>query len=258
MADYKMIGFDLEIADELPEDGDIDWTIPLGVTCAALATEDHSQWAAPDRVGDEYGARISDIDKLVTWLEHYRQRGYYIVTWNGMGFDFRVLAQDAKDDDLLYDRICNLAWDHIDMAFQMRVEKGYMIGLDTAAKGLGVEGKTEGMSGALAPQMWRQGWQEQAKVLRYVCQDARATVDVYNALVTQRVLHWTTRAGRRTRSPWAPTFVTADGPTALLSVPYRLPTVREVTQYCEPADTSWMSFQPTPLDAYYGWTGIFP
>jgi len=97
MAEYRMIGFDLEIAEELPEDGNIDWTIPLGVTCAALATEDHSQWAAPDRVGDEYGARISDIDKLVTWLEHYRQRGYYIVTWNGMGFDFRVLAHRGQD-----------------------------------------------------------------------------------------------------------------------------------------------------------------
>jgi len=218
VTEYKVIGFDLEIAEDLPEDGNIDWTIPLGVTCVGLATNDARWWLAGDLLdvnteNERYAERIDNVARLVDELERYCQRGYYIVTWNGMGFDFRVMAQDAKDDVGLYKRICNLAWNHIDIAFQMRVEKGYMIGLDAAAKGLGVEGKTEGMSGALAPQMWRQGLEEQVR-----------------------------------------TFVNADGPTALLSIPYRLPTVREVTQYCQPADTSWMSFQPTPLGAYYGWT----
>jgi len=259
VTEYKVIGFDLEIAEDLPEDGNIDWTIPLGVTCVGLATNDARWWLAGDLLdvnteNERYAERIDNVARLVDELERYCQRGYYIVTWNGMGFDFRVMAQDAKDDVGLYKRICNLAWNHIDIAFQMRVEKGYMIGLDAAAKGLGVEGKTEGMSGALAPQMWRQGLEEQVRVLEYVRQDARATLDIYNALVIKRTLYWTTRAGYRTKSPWFPTFVNADGPTALLSIPYRLPTVREVTQYCQPADTSWMSFQPTPLGAYYGWT----
>jgi len=260
MGKYEMVSFDLEIAEDLPEDGNIDWSIPLGVTCVGLATNGASSWVAPELQGHDYAPRFnrSDVHRIVEALEADVANGYHIVTWNGMGFDFHVLAQEAGDDVGLYDRICDLAWNHIDVAFQMRVEKGYMIGLDAAAKGLRVEGKTEGMSGALAPQMWRQGFDEQAKVLEYVCQDARATLDVYNTLIIKQVLYWTTRAGYRTKSPWVPTFVNADGPTVLLSVPYRLPTVREVTQYCQPADTSWMSFQPRPLEEYYGWTGIHP
>lgn len=35
--------------------------------------------------------------------------------------------------------------------------QGYGVGLDAMARGMGVEGKTEGMTGALAPIMWVQG-----------------------------------------------------------------------------------------------------
>jgi len=256
--EYKMVGFDLEIAEDLPEDGNIDWSVPLGVTCAGLATDLVQSWVAPDMEGEGYAPRIADISKLVDKLVQYRRRGFHIVTWNGMGFDFRVMAQDAKGDDPLYDRICDLAWNHIDVAFQMRVEKGYMIGLDTAAKGLRVEGKTEGMSGALAPQMWREGKEAQEQILGYVVQDAQATLNVYKALRTQRILYWTTRAGKRTSSPWVPMLVDAFGTPNGIVAPWRLLTVKEVTQHCTPADTGWMSFKPTPLEEYYGWTGVFP
>jgi len=253
-----MVGFDLEIAEDLPEDGNIDWSVPLGVTCAGLATNNIQGWIAPDMEGVSYAPKITNMAKLVARLEHYSQQGFHIVTWNGMGFDFRVMAQEAKGDDSLHDRICDLAWNHVDIAFQMRVEKGYMVGLDTAAKGLRVEGKTEGMSGALAPQMWRQGFDEQGKVLLYVRQDAAATLNVYEALVRDGVLYWTTRSRNITKSPWFPMFMGEGGPYAKRDKPRRLLTVKEVTQHCTPADTSWMSFRPTPLEEYYGWTGIFP
>ena len=137
MGEYKMIGFDLEIAENLPEDGNIDWSVPLGVTCAGLATNAIQSWVAPDMEGLGYAPKIADMTGLVERLERYGLQGFRIVTWNGMGFDFRVMAQETGEDVGLYDRICDLAWEHIDIAFQMRVEKGYMIGLDAAAKGLG-------------------------------------------------------------------------------------------------------------------------
>ena len=255
---YKALGFDLEIAGELPEEGEIDWSVPLGVTCVGLATEGYSWWHAPAGLDTEmYDERFRSVRSIVEELEHWREMGYYIVTWNGMGFDFRVLAQETSEDPELYDRICDLAWNHIDIAFQMRVEKGYMIGLNTAAQGLNLQGKTEGMSGSLAPQMWKQGFDEQMKVLEYVAQDAQATLDVYNRLVEQRVLFWTTKGGYKTKSPWHPTVV-GIGNVPATEPPYRLPTVKEVTRYSAPADTSWMSFEPRPIDSYYSWTGIYP
>lgn len=76
MEEYKMAGFDLEIAEDLPEDGNVDWSVPLGVTCAGLATDLVQSWVAPDMEGDGYAPRIADISKLVDKLVQYQRRGF--------------------------------------------------------------------------------------------------------------------------------------------------------------------------------------
>jgi hypothetical protein len=44
----------------------------------------------------------------------------------------------------------------------------YGVGLDAAARGMGIKGKPEGMSGAVAPVLWAEGKREE--VLSYVVQ----------------------------------------------------------------------------------------
>jgi hypothetical protein len=130
---------------------------------------------------------------------------------------------------------------HIDPAFLQLCQMGYMCGLDKIAKGLGLGGKTEGMSGALAPVMWAKGREEQDKVLEYVAQDARTTAEMYEGLLEKGSVHWITQSGRLSRYPFAPK--TKDG---------RLLTVDEATGLKLP-DTSWMT-DPRTRHSCYGWT----
>ena len=58
------------------------------------------------------------------------------------------------------------------MMFHVFCAKGYGLGLDKAARGMGLPGKTAGMDGSMAPLLWKN--REFQKVLDYVAQDVRA------------------------------------------------------------------------------------
>lgn len=239
----KYTAFDLEITKEIPKGTD-DWKSlrPLGISCAATFTSDGELklWHG-ERLPSGLFSRSMlphDVIPLIDYLAEQQEAGYTIVTWNGLGFDFDVLAEESQSP-LATHQCRELALAHIDMAFAMLCEKGYMCGLNNAAKGMGLSGKTEGMSGALAPTLWAQGREEQEKVLEYVGQDARTTAQVYEAIIEKGGLTWVTRKGYLTKSPWCP----ATG---------RILTVREANETPLP-NTSWMD-NPWPREKFLGWT----
>jgi hypothetical protein len=231
MAEY--IAFDLEIAKELPNGAD-DWKAhrPLGITCAAMFDSDGNSQVWHSNYGPKMGA--AEVVRMLNFLGTANKP---VVTWNGLGFDFDVLAEEAWFNDA-QDRARTLALNHIDIAFQMFCEKGFMCGLDAAAKGMGLSGKTEGMRGDLAPAMWKQGRKERDLVLEYVAQDARTTAEVYEAVLERGTLSWVTKRGGIAH--WVPT--TKDG---------RLLTCTEALEL-ELPDTSWMT-DPWPREKFTEW-----
>lgn len=212
----KYLAFDIEIAKVFPDDEE-DWDKhrPFGISCAATlaicpgADPSLGLWYGGSNCV-EWGpfemlpAQMDEEDcgDLVQYLANVVYFGYTIVTWNGLGFDFDVLAEEAPEN--MRGLIEELALSHIDIGWQMFCERGFMCGLDSAAKGLGVKGKTEGMSGSLAPKMWAVSRQEQDKVLEYVAQDVRTTAAVYDKLLEVGELSWITKAGTPSRNPWIP------------------------------------------------------
>lgn len=235
----KVIAFDLEITKEIPDGSDWRDHRPLGISCAATLRSDEDEprlWHGPVQ-HDGLALRMmrSQCSLLAVFLSEMQAKGYTIVTWNGLGFDIPVLAEECGGL-VGFDNLRDLAMGHIDMAFSMFCEKGFMIGLNAAAHGLGLAGKTEGMHGDLAPAMWRQGRETQEKVLEYVAQDARTTLEVYQAVVSKKALPWTSRAGRA--AMWVP----AQG---------RFLTVQEALELPVP-DTSWMT-DPWPRSKFAGW-----
>jgi len=242
------VAFDIEIAKELQE-GD-DWTgqMPLGISCAATLTDDGDLriWYGRQRYSndrDNDGLPIADkmneahCWSLLIYLCQQLEAGKVPLTWNGLGFDFRVLADESR----LHLTANELALAHIDIAFAMFCDLGYMIGLDTAAKGIGLPGKPEGMDGAKAPVMWKQGREAQEAVLQYVAQDVRMTAAIYEAILERGCLPWTSSRGNPMR--W-PARKPKDGSNRLL-------TVREALALPLP-DTSWMT-NPWPRSKFAGW-----
>lgn len=232
----RFLAFDIEVAKEFPIEAP-DWTPyrPLGISCAATLEADAPKartWHGVDARGRP-SDRMSreECAALADYLRDMAGRGFSILTWNGLGFDFDVLAEESG----MAEECRELATAHVDMMFHAFCLLGFPIGLDAAAKGMGLPGKPAGMSGIMAPGLWAEGKRQQ--VLDYVAQDVRTTLDV--ALACQRAgrLAWITRQGkpRDVRLPdgWLP--------------------VHAAVKLPEP-DTSWMT-QPLARGRFLAWMG---
>lgn len=232
----KFIAWDIEIATLV--DGE-DWKAqrPLGISCAAYAWEEHGIIVTKAMYGNTWEGGLAtpsprmsqdECQHMVTELIEATGEGYTILTWNGQGFDWDMLAEESG----MHAECCNLALNHVDMMFHIFCLKGFPLGLDAVAKGLGLSGKTEGMSGAQAPLLWSEG--KYSQVLEYVQQDVRSTLEV--ALTARRLggIHWKSKSGRANH----------------LQI-MRWLTVSDALKTPTP-DTSWMS-NPWPRSKFIDW-----
>jgi hypothetical protein len=227
--DTRYVVFDLE-TENIPGPLNLDRRVPA-ITVGATLESDGELRLWYDRSPDDQpsGALLSreGAGELVRYLAKAQQVGRTVVTWNGAGFDFRVLAQASG----LVGECIDLAWAHLDLMFWFHCRNGYSVGLNKAAQAVG-SGKTEGMTGADAPRLWDAG--EYQTVLDYVAQDVRALATVHEQASRGNALRWLNSRGRISRAP---------GPLLQVREAYKLP----------PPDTSWMTRKPWPRTKFVGW-----
>lgn len=230
----KVLTFDMEIATVVPE-GEEDWWKfrPLGISCAATQTADGTQvWYNQD------GGPLTReaAQGLVDYLLKMDRRGYKITTWNGLSFDFRLLA----DESGMHGEVAELALRHVDLMFIVVCYRGHYLGLQAASRGAGIKGKlTEvmlndgsyitDMDGARAPELWAAG--EYNAVLTYLRQDVNALYKLANEVLKNGGIRWTSKKGRFNEIPFK-----------------HFKTVEECLAIPEP-NTSWMSDPPNRYDA---------
>ncbi len=237
MLQRRYLAFDLEIAEVLPpETRDLMAHRPLGISCAAtLADGDERARSWYSRRPDgSPAARMSrtDLAQLVNFLTDQVAEGYTIASWNGLGFDFDILAEESG----AMEACIQLALAHVDMMFHVFCLKGFAVSLESATQGIGAQGKFDGMQAAEAPQLWADG--EFERVLAYVERDCASTYEVAVTNERQGFFAWVTRRG--TRSSF-------DLPGGWLAV-------SEAMRLPEP-DTSWMSTPPWPRAKFTAWLG---
>lgn len=238
----KYLSFDLEIAALIPDDAQ-DWKQyrPLGITCAAVA------WAKDNGNGktlcfhgenDDFRPmprlRQGECVDLVWTLQAHVLDGYTLLTHNGVSFDFDVLAEESG----MHSECVELAMGSVDTCLQIHCIKGFPVGIDAIARGMGIQGKIEGMDGAKAPQMWAEGKYDE--VLAYVAQDARCTLEVALAIEKRRELRWISQKGRLNGTP-IPCLLTA----------------REALQLPEP-NVKWMKEGAIPRSRFTEWMNKSP
>ena len=228
----RLIGFDLETAKPFPEGEDWHGHRPLGITCAAIwqGEERNDVWYSKGKDGLPLDKMTrEDLGSLVKRLVTLTSMGYQLVTWNGLGFDFDVLAEESgRLDDCV-----RLAREHVDMMVHLFCVKGYPVGLAAATDYLGVAGKFDGMNGADAVRLWAEG--EHDKVLKYVRQDARITAMLARSTEEVGELGWISKSGNKQE----------------LRIPHGWLRVEDALSLPEP-DTSWMD-SPIPRDSFTGW-----
>src|SRR5262245_46435211 len=131
----KYVAFDLETAKEVPG-VDFVWRPhrPLGISCAAAFPSDAKQpivWHGK-RADVQPAERMStpEARELVQSLLQFVKNGYTVLTWNGLGFDFDVLAEESANRD----DCKRLALSHVDMMFHVFCDRGFPVALDKAAQ----------------------------------------------------------------------------------------------------------------------------
>jgi hypothetical protein len=223
----KYLALDLEIAKEIPDGGDWRASSPLGISCASVWASDSNQpviWHGRIPGGgpsnqmsrEESQSMVRSLEAMVN------QSGYTLLTWNGLNFDFPVLAEESG----LSAECKKLAIDHVDMMFHVFCIRGHFLGLEAAALGMGLPGKTPGMTGKDAPNYWAEGRHQE--VLDYLAQDVRTTLDVARSCDDRGSLTWNSRAGNLQE----------------VNLPLGWLPVKEALNEPEP-DTSWMTDPPT-------------
>jgi len=231
----KYLAFDIEITKILPDNVDnLKAYRPLGICCAAVL-EAHADQARLWYSSDDDGMpllqmRQQDLSKLVDFLVAQVLNGYTIVTWNGLGFDFDILAEESgrrKDCE-------RLAVDHVDMMFHIFCEKGFAVSLEAAAKAIVSRGKPTGINGKIVPQLWAAGKTDE--VLYYVANDCELTLEVAKISESQRHFSWITRRGT----------------TGDMSLPNGWLIVRDAMKLPDP-DTSWMDSPPWSRSRFTAW-----
>jgi hypothetical protein len=244
--------FDLEIATELPDD-DREWWRqgPLGISCAGLMREGSDPEPVvmfdPDASPQLFDQATKGLTRegatlLVEALSEAVRRGFTIVTWNGLGFDFRLLAIETG----LVARCSELAWNSVDMMFQVVCVNGYMLALDRALAGMGLQSKIHAVrmkdgreapiSGRDAPRLWQAG--EYRAVMEYCAGDVRQTLALARECDLRRLLTWTSQRGKPARMDLRSGWLT----------------VRQCLALPEP-DTSWMR-DPVTRTRFTSWLEI--
>ena len=232
--ELQYLAFDIETAKILPlEASEILSYRPLGISCAAACMSDTGEtvtWYGKNESGEPAPQMSkSEVAAMVGDLSSFAAKGYTLVTWNGLGFDFDVMAEESG----LKDECAKLAVSHIDMLFHAVCVLGYPVSLQKAAEGMEIPGKLADMSGAEAPKAWAAG--EHTQVLAYVTQDAVATSELVRLCEERGEMAWITRAGKRRRMPLPDGWLNVDA-AGQLPLP----------------DTSWMS-DPPHRERFTGW-----
>jgi len=230
----KLISFDLEISKILPEfSGNLFEYAPLGISCAAVSHDEVRFWQGVPQLSKEKS------QSMVKDLMAYASAGHTFVTWNGCGFDFRVLAQESG----MFEECGELALHHIDMMLLVTFTKGWFLGLDKALMGANIAGKVHevtlangdiltNMDGGMAPDLWAK--EEYDAVLTYLRGDVEQTLALAKVVQESKRIRWTSERGKPQSA----------------SVPHLI-TVKECFDIPEP-DTSWMS-NPPKRENFVSW-----
>lgn len=228
------LAFDIETAKIAPDDAeDILKYRPLGIACAATLAYDGTltHWYSKDAKGNPTPQlTMEDAQGLVRYLQEASQQGYFICTWNGLGFDFDILAEESG----MLNECRELALNHIDMMFHFFCLKGFGLGLDKVCRGMGIEGKPKGMSGSLIPRLWAKG--KHKEVLNYLNRDVQAILAIAQTVDETNALSWISSKGDKRQEDIYGWLVS-----------------KEAIELPEP-DTSWMD-GPWPRSRFAGWTG---
>jgi hypothetical protein len=227
----NFLSYDIELYSELDtENINFAEMIPsIAATCTS--TKDLRFWY------DVPYASRETAKNLVNFMMDEMKNGWFPFTWNGVSFDFNLLAQYSG----MVEECAELALNGVDGMLLIVFNKGYFLGLDAALSGAGLQSKQHAvklnngldfsMTGKDAPAMWRKG--EYDAVKAYLKGDVFRPLELIEAIRKNNGIKWTSKTGKPNfqKTPLTP--------------------VKELFSIPQP-DVSWMT-DPKPRKEFVNW-----
>ena len=228
----KLLSFDIEISDifELKPNENIEKYAPFHISVASTVVHEGEEqiWYSADENKRPH-LRISKdkANDLLNYLRAKQDEGYAICAWNGLKFDLRWIGYNAQNMQLA----SQIALHMYDPMFQFFNQRGFPVGLASAAKAMGIK-QSKLMNSEDAPKQWNAG--NYQKVMDYVLVDSQITNHIINEIVKRKEIAWLTQKNELRTEPVL-----------------RLKTVTEILKDPEP-NQSWMKTKISRSN-FYEW-----
>ncbi len=228
MTEY--FSFDIEINDEFPEgENRPDLSLIKPSTAAYCTNYDDCKF-----FDDEPYMSKATAQRLVESMMDMLDNGLVPLGWNTTSFDFQLLGHYSG----LLEQCGKLALCGVDMMYLVICHKGYMLSLEKALIGANIETKLHnvtlndgtnlaGMSGAKAPELWRN--KEFSAVRDYLRVDVEQPLKLGYHIEKTKTIRWTSNSGK------------------LNSFRTDMLTVKNAF-HLPPVDTSWMKDPKNRMD----------
>lgn len=115
-----------------------------------------------------------------------------LCTWGGMAADWPVLAACCAHSPEHVKMVLFMAWHHVDLPFTLLCHRGYMVGLGSVARHMGLDIKP--VHSKSCSDLWVFGTATQ--VIHLCTSDAVATLRIIQSASAKRTLQWKNTAGR--------------------------------------------------------------
>lgn len=228
----EYVSYDIELFDDLLE-GDADLKL-IKPSVAAICTN----YEDCKFFDDDPMMSVVTANRLVDEMLEYQNKGYNILTWNGLSFDLQLLGHYANR----LEDCGRIALRHVDMMFLVVCHKGYFLSLDKALKGANIQSKLHNvtlndnttfasMGGDKAPLLWRN--KEFSAVREYLKVDVEQPLKLARHIENFGYIRWTSNSGKAQ------------------SLRTNMLTVKEALQLPVP-DTSWMK-NVKKREEFYNW-----
>lgn len=228
----NFLSYDIEIFDEIEGDK-IDIATVKPSVAAYCTTETDTVFYE----GDPYMSKETAKQMALDMYAKYKN-GFVPFTWNGLAFDFKLLATYSG----AIKECAEMALNGIDGMFLVVAHKGHMLGLDKVLQGCGVGGKLhsvtlnngeafDAMTGKEAPRLWQA--KEFTAVKDYLRDDVVMPLKLAKHIEITKFISWRSNAGKQNYLR-----------TNML-------TVLEALKLPEP-DVSWMT-APVRRRDFYSW-----
>ena len=175
-----------------------------GISVAAIATMEQIEFFESNE-GEQRIARDGQVIRNLIDRLYELKETHAIVTWNGLKFDFQVLAQECGTDLKYRQMVEEIAESHCDLMYIIFCHKGYFVGLDQALQPLEISKIHEvtledgtilnDMYGGMAPILWAQG--ERKAVRSYLRGDVNSLYQLAAGVAGRGFLQWDSAKGKR-------------------------------------------------------------